>query len=168
MSMPYSSILAIIDANLDRLQKARKLLTQQAEAFEQMPAPKRRGRAATRAVIATASVTQPAPEAQPQAAAPVVAEPMPLVAEAAIVPRVVKPMRKRRETSYPVKPSAFGLSALAGAVPATPVYVSADRVREIQAQKRTADQAAAVAQAALSEVPTAEMLSRRWLTNTAN
>ena len=161
--MPYSSIIALIDVHLDRLHKARTLLTSTLGPDAADPAsPARAARKAAPAHVA------PAVDALPLDAAP-----LPEAAEAAVheepakvavqrLPAARLP-RGRRQTARKIGHADPTLSALGGTVPAAPVYVSAKQVRD----ERTT-QPSLTAATILQDAPTVEMLARRWLTSSAS
>ena len=156
MSYPY--ILAILDAELDRLYRARTLLTSTTE-----PDSKPRKQKMQRVEVpAEVAIDAAVPATPPPVLAAEPAQP--------VVTHVVskgRPVRRYQRRSTPVaKVSSLPASALSGVVPAGPVYVSAAQVRVAQAQKEAADAAQTdAANPAASEIPTAAMLTQRWLSS---
>ena len=161
--MPYSSIIALIDEHLDRLRKARTLLTSELEPDAAVIAlPARTARKASPASAAASGQAVPEPpmpevpaleEAAPAEAAPVTVQRLP----AARLPR------GRRQAARKTGQAETLLSALGGTVPALPVYVSAQQVRD-----EKSIQPPLTAGTVMPDAPTAEMLARRWLTHSAS
>ena len=134
--MSYPKVIAILDAQLERLRAARAVLTA-----------KPNGRRATDGVDDLVEVTLESagvslPPAQPSP----------------VEPRRIAARQKRERRSTPRKKHAGEeTAALRGLVPAAPVYVSAAKVRSAQQEKE--EQNAPPAEPEL----TAEILSHRWL-----
>ncbi|RRA47959.1 hypothetical protein [Acidipila sp. EB88] len=164
--MSYPSIIAIIDARLERLETARALLLA-SPVLRPVPMtkPARSARlaksdASSQSLVDLEEVqevlSQVAGTAEPLLSPPG-AEQQELLPE--VIQTTLHPMRKRREVRAVSKPQPLAPSALSGPAPSTPVYVPAEKVRD--AQVRIASRLAAAA--APNEAITAEMLSRRWL-----
>ncbi len=160
--MPYARILALIDAEVARLQRARQLL-----ASTYAPVKKTKKGASPTSVTLRPS----APEvAERETVAPPQKNP---VAAAAIAKTRRKRARlsPRRERPVVVKPPAVDSEpkALGGVVPATPVFVSAEQIRQAQVQKHPAPalEQTDLAPAATDSL-TAEMLKQKWLRSTAS
>ena len=94
-----------------------------------------------------------------------------LIADQPVIAPRIMPARAQRSTRQPrtaIRTALQAAGALAGQVPATPVYVSAAQMRTTRDAREALDSTpASRAAAALAEVPTAEMLSRRWLSGAA-
>jgi hypothetical protein len=154
--MQYARILALIDAEVDRLQKARQLL---AASFS--PIKKTRKRKSPPSVHSAASGIAKVqdPSAVPQ--------------RSAIALAVMREKRARREpqqkTPSASKPAVAALGTPLGAVaPAAPVFVSAEQIRKTRAQRQLMIQTGQSAfHSASSDSFTAESLAKRWLHSSA-
>lgn len=160
--MPYARILALIDAEVARLQRARQLL-----ASTYAPIKKTKKGAAPNSVMprpAAPEVAKRETSASPQKS------PAPTVAIVKIRRKRAK-LSPRRERPAIVKPQAVDSEpkALGGVVPATPVFVSAEQIRQAQVQKQPApaSEQTDLAPAATDSL-TAEMLKQKWLRSTAS
>jgi hypothetical protein len=154
--MRYARILALIDAEVDRLQRARQLLASTYTASS--PAPKKTQRrtapASARPVTVDEAISKE-PSTPPQNT---------VRPATPVLPKRLKPVT-RRERTVVVKPAAeASAKALGGAVPVTPVFVSAEQVRQAQLQKQQeqATEQGAVSPAT-SDSLTAEVLKQKWL-----
>ena len=137
--MSYPLVIALLDAQLERLRTVRDLLTSDP--------PQTRGR--KKDLVDPLEVVAQL-ELKPLAA-PVAPEPT----------RIAARQRRERRTA-PRKNRAESGSALNGTVPLAPVYVSADKVRSAQAQKDEARE-----EQTKREPLTAEMLSQKWFHSSA-
>jgi hypothetical protein len=149
--MDYTYILAFIEAELDRLQRARQLLVQ----TERSTKPSAKRTAPPAALTASAKLAPAipaAPAATPAAPAVVVLRP--------------KRARAARVASSARKSEAAGASALSGGVPATPVFVSAENIRHAPAHPNETPGQDAVSSAPAALSP--ELLMQKWLHNSAN
>jgi hypothetical protein len=171
--MEYARILALIDAEVERLQKARQLI---ASSFftPEKPGKRKSLRPVPRAAVEVTRVKDlPAapPVAPPVAPVAPVAPPVAAVAPEAPVETTVvrrkRAVRVTRRAKSPVsKPATAGFERpLSGAVPAAPVFVSAQQMREIDAQKQAEQSAPAPAS---KESLTPELLAQRWLRYSAS
>ena len=155
--MQYTRILALIDAEVERLQKARQLL---ASSFS--PIEKTRKRKSPPSVLSVASEIA---KVQDSSA---------VLQGSAIAPAVMRekrarraPLQKRPSVS---KPTVAALETPLGAVvPAAPVFVSAEQIRKTRAQRepmiRTGQSAF---HSASNDSLTAESLAKRWLHSSAS
>lgn len=158
--MHYPRLLALIDAELDRLHKARLLLASSLGSPE------------TGAKKRTSSGGRPAKTeiATPQPIAPLskkATSPQETVLQAGAIPR--SPARQvRRSRPAPRTPLAPAfLSPLGGVVPSDPVFVSAQQVQE-RNSTRQATQAAEPGNPSVTDDRTAELLRQRWLQGSAS
>ena len=133
--MSYPRVIALLDQQLERLRTARSILTSSPETIQK----------AEQAADLSKSLAPSAELAAPDIAVP--------------EPRRIAPKQRRERRVMPRKGKVAEESALGKAVPRTPVYVSAEKLRSARAEKDSA--AAATAQK--GEILTPEMLSRRWL-----
>jgi hypothetical protein len=179
--MEYARILALIDAEVERLQKARQLI---ASSFftPEKPGKRQSLRPVPRAAVEVTRVKEL--PAAPQVAPPVVASVSPAAAPLAPPAAAVAPVapvettvvrRKRavnvtRRAKPPVsKPATAGFERpLSGAVPAAPVFVSAQQMREIDAQKQAQQAEQNLPGPASKESLTPELLAQRWLRYSAS
>jgi hypothetical protein len=155
--MQYARILALIDAEVERLQKARQLL---ASSFS--PIEKTRKRKSPPSVLSA-----PSQIAKVQDSSAV-------LQGSAIAPAVMREKRARRapQQKRPSvrKPTVAALETPLGAVvPAAPVFVSAEQIRKTRAQRepmiRTGQSAF---NSASNDSLTAESLAKRWLHSSAS
>ncbi len=155
--MQYAQILALIDAEVERLQKARQLL-----ASSLSPIEKTRKRKSPPSVHSAASEIA---KVQDSSA---------VLQGSAIAPAVMREKRARRapqqKTPTVSKPAVAALETPLGAiVPAAPVFVSAEQIRKTRAQRepmiRTGQSAF---HSASNESLTAESLAKRWLHSSAS
>jgi len=151
--MQYARILALIDAEVERLQKARQLLLSSLTTLR--TAQKKRPQRLIRPVaseVAKAQVSPPVP--QVSLAAPTVVRHKPAKKE---------PRGERPSVSKPAV-AAVSENPLGGMVPTAPVFVSAQHIRETQAQRQPMQPAGqSHFPSSADESVTAEQLSRRWL-----
>ena len=152
--MPYLRILALIDAEVERLQKAHQLL---ARSFS--PLKKTRKRKST-------------PSAQSAASDIAKVQDSPAVLQGSVVaPALLR--EKRAGTAQQHKTPAVSKQAVAAlktplgaVVPAAPVFVSAEQIRRTRAQRQPMIQTGQSAfHSASNDSPTAESLAKRWLHN---
>jgi hypothetical protein len=149
--MQYVRILALIDAELDRLQEARQLLAS--------------------LLLVPRDVQKRTPPARRPAASRVAKEEQSpaLPQEPAVQTEIARPKRVRRaplrEKPAVRKPAAAPLpSALGGSVPVAPVFVSAEVIRQAIAQKQQAQAIETTrSNEAASDPLTSELLARKWL-----
>jgi hypothetical protein len=155
--MQYARILALIDAEVERLQKARQLL---ASSFS--PIEKTRKRKSPPSVLSAASEIA---RVQDSSA---------VLQGSAIAPAVMREKRARRAPQQKrpsvSKPTVAALETPLGAVvPAAPVFVSAEQIRKTRAQRepmiRTGQSAF---HSASNDSLTAESLAKRWLHSSAS
>ena len=154
--MQYVQILALIDAEVERLQKARQLL---ASSF--FPNKKTRKRKAPPSVHSAASGIAKVQDS-------------PAVLQgSAIAPTLMREKRASRapqqKTPSASKPAVAALGTPLGAVvPAAPVFVSAEQIRKTRAQLQPMIQTGQSAfQSASNDSLTAELLAKRWLHSSA-
>jgi hypothetical protein len=149
--MPYPRIISLIDAELDRLRKARRLL---ASFF--IPAEKTQG----------SRLRKAQPRMLPSPVHSVADE----ITDGEVVlpslPQKAGPQARpaRRPKSEPVV--TLQIRPLDGAIPERPVFVPAEQVRQIQAQRpegQSSDQS--VSSSAPGGLPTVELLRQKWLQN---
>ena len=155
--MQYLRILALIDAEMERLEKARQLL-----ASSSSPLKKKRKRKSPLSVQSAAS------EIAKIKNSPAVLQ------GSAIAPAVVREKRARR-SPHQKRPSASKPTVapletpLAAVVPATPVFVSAEQIRKTRAQRQPMIQSGQSAfHSASNDSLTAESLAKRWLHNSVS
>ena len=172
--MEYARILALIDAEVERLQKARQLI---ASSFftPEKPGKRKSLRPVPRAAVEVTRVKE-LPAAPP--VAPPVAPPAPPVASATAPVAPVKTTAVRRKRAVNVtrrakppvsKPATAAFERpLSGAVPAAPVFVSAQQMREIDAQKQAQQAEQNLPGPASKESLTPELLAQRWLRYSAS
>jgi hypothetical protein len=172
--MEHARILALIDAEVERLQKARQLI---ASSFFTPEKPRKRKspRLVAPAAVEIARVKE-LPAAPP--VAPPVAPPAPPVASvtAPVAPVERTVVRRRRAVNVtrrakpPVSKPATAASErpLSGAVPAAPVFVSAQQMRDIDAQKQAQQAEQSLSGPASKESLTPELLAQRWLRYSAS
>lgn len=154
--MDYPRLLALIDAELDRLRRARLLLASSLGSAEKA-ARKRALSGARRTIRAVPETKQIASLPEETGAQP---EPVP---ETEAVPRKqTKPVRRRSRPATQAATAAAFVSPLAGIFPSVPVFVTARKVQEMH----SARQAAATPEAGdpqATENLSAEVLRQRWL-----
>ena len=151
--MPYTQILALIDAELDRLQRAHDLLSPSPE-----PIKKLRQKQPVHALPVTAEAPLTTPAAEPA----ILSAPVEAVRKQRRLRRAAPQLRAERKPSVR-KPRAVPLpSALGRAVPAGPVYVPAEQVRMAQSLRNKPEQ---TGRSGAGETLTAEHLSMKWLQN---
>jgi hypothetical protein len=155
--MRYARILALIDAEVERLQKARQLL---APSFS--PIEKTRNRKSRPSVHSAASKIAKVQD-------------YPAVLQGStIAPAVMRAKRARRapqqKTPSVSKPAVAALKTPLGAVvPAAPVFVSAEQIRKTRAQRQPMIRTGQSAfHSASNESLTAESLAKRWLHSSAS
>jgi hypothetical protein len=158
--MPYARILALIDAEVARLQRARQLLASTYAPIKKI----KKGAAPT-------SVT-PRPAAPDVVEREMVAAPQKSPIAAATVAKTRRKRTRlspRKERPAIVKTAVVDSEpkALGGVVPATPVFVSAEQIRQAQVQKQPDPEQSDLAPAATDSL-TAEMLKQKWLRSTAS
>lgn len=151
--MDYSHIVALIDAYIDRLQRARKLLAP-VHASPTSPRKKAVKRSAVSSALIALEVERPLaqfPEIHANPTPP--------------APRVIPPAKLRRKSTVvrssvpPVK------TALGGDVPAAPVVVSAEQVRQQQAHREASPTPEKSLDAMEIETISVDALTRKWLQN---
>ena len=138
--MDYPEILALLDEEIARLEKARELLAHQ-------PAP-------TRVTLKRKPlVERSAPEIT--------------TLIASLVPEIqhLRPRMPRKLERRPRTPAVSPLNAgaLRGTIPAGPVAISADAARHAQVQRREAEAVLIAKKADAPQTLSAEMLLQRWL-----
>ncbi len=133
--MSYPQVIALLDAQLERLRAARTLLISDP--------PRARGRKKT--LVDPLDIVAEL-ELKP-AAVKAAALPPP-------EPRRIAARQKRERRVVPRTKRAQSISALNGTVPLAPVYVAADKVRSAQTQT--------LQEQTRKEPLTAEMLSQKW------
>ncbi len=172
MSYPY--ILAILDAELDRLYQARELLASSPEPIIKLRKQK-------------TQYAEALPDTGPDRTESLPLEEVLMLAEtlepAVLEERLCLPLleadesarrkpRARQTATHGTresvtrkagKASPQAASALSGPVPARPVYVSAADMRRTQEQKEA--EVAPVAGTGAGDMPTAAMLTQRWLSS---
>jgi hypothetical protein len=163
--MHYPRILALIDAELDRLQRARALLVSSLSSpgrAKKKPSPGSRP-----AMRETTKTAIPLPNEAPSQQEPVLpAQAFPRKPTRQ-VPRINEPA-PRRSTPAPRTPMAAPfVSPLAGAVPSGPVFVSARQVHE-QHSARQPTQAPEQGNPSATDNLNAELLRQKWLQNSAS
>jgi hypothetical protein len=154
--MRYARILALIDAEVDRLQRARQLLASTYTATTATVPKKTQRRTAptsVRPVTVDAGTSK-----EPSTPLQNTDHPAP------VLPKRLKPVTRRAKPVV-VRPAAeASAKALGGAVPVTPVFVPAEQIRQAQLQKQ---QEQATEQGAItpatSDSLTAEVLKQKWL-----
>jgi hypothetical protein len=150
--MQYTRILALIDAEVERLQKARQLL---APSFS--PIEKTRNRRSPPSDHSGASEIAK------------VQDPPAVLQGSTIAPTVMRAKRARRapqqKTPSVSKPAVAALKTPLGAVvPAAPVFVSAEQIRKTRAQRQPMIRTGQSAfHSASNESLTVESLAKRWL-----
>jgi len=154
--MQYARILALIDAQVERLQKARQLL-----AFSFSPIEKSRKKKSPPSVHSAASEI-----ANVQGSSAV-------LQGSAITPAVRREKQARRapqQKSPPVsKPAVVALETPLGAVvPTAPVFVSAEQIRKTRAQQPINQTEQSAFHSASNDSLTAESLAKRWLHSSAS
>jgi hypothetical protein len=159
--MHYARILALIDAELARLEEARHILSSLrliSEAEEPTPA-------ILTQTSGVEKITASAALPEDDAASPLLA-PVPKVVttrsrRVARMPRIAKPMVK--------KTAAISLpTALGAVVSQVPVFVPAEEIRQALAQKQQAQTTEPTpSSAATSDQLTTELLARKWLHSSA-
>ena len=153
--MQYARILALIDAEVERLQKARQLL---APSFS--PIEKIRNRKSPPSVHSLASEIAKIQDS-------------PAVLQGStIAPAVMREKRSRRaqqqKTPSVSKPVAALKTPLGAVVPAAPVFVSAEQIRKTRAQRQPMIQTGQSGfHSAYNDSLTAESLAKRWLHSSA-
>lgn len=163
--MRYARILALIDAELECLKKVRQLIA---------PSVVSPGIARRKALPLRAPIPATAESAKIE-----VAKIIAKIEETAAPPQVLKleaarPARSwravRRKTPPVRKPAIEPVAtALGGVVPAAPVFVSAEQIRQTQAQKQQAETPDESAFNEKTADPlTAEMLMQKWLHGSAS
>lgn len=155
--MQYSRILALIDAEVERLQKASQLLV---SSFS--PIKKTRKRKSPLCVQSAASEIAKVQDS-------------PAVLQgSASAPALVREKRARaaqqQKTPSVGKPAVAALETPLGAVvPAAPVFVSAEQIRKTSAERQQMIQTGQSAfHSASNDSLTAESLAKRWLHNSAS
>jgi hypothetical protein len=155
--MQYARILALIDAEVERLQKARQLL---ASSFS--PIEKTQNRKSPPSVHSAASEIA---EVQDSPA---------VLQGSTIAPPVWREKRARRallqKTPSVSKPAVAALKTPLGAVvPAAPVFVSAEQIRKTRALRQPMIRTGQGAfHSASNESLTVESLAKRWLHGSAS
>jgi hypothetical protein len=158
--MPYTRILSLIDAELDRLQRARQLLASfftPTEKAHENTFKKPRKRTSTAPIHSvTAEITK-------EQASKSVAQGSGLQDDAALIERVRKAQRRKR---LPVKmvPALPSANPLCGVIPERPIFVPAKHLREAEARRQreqTPDES--TLSSASADLPTAEFLRQKWL-----
>ena len=155
--MQYTRILALIDAEVERLQKARQLL---ASSFS--PIEKTRKRKSPPSVLSAASEIA---RVQDSSA---------VLQGSAIAPAVMREKGARRTPQQKMpsvsKPTVAALETPLGAVvPAAPVFVSAEQIRKTRAQREPMSRTGQSAfHSASNDSLTAESLAKRWLHSSAS
>lgn len=143
--MSYPRVLALLDAQLQRLRTAREILTAgvgrngDAEKLSQLPE-MLAGLAASGSSADAAS------------------------SDAAVLPTRVAPRQRRERRAAGRRQKQTDPGALGSAVPHAPVYVSADKLRSARVEREAAQGPPAKAEDQLSP----ELLARRWLQGSAN
>jgi hypothetical protein len=155
--MQYLRILALIDAEVERLQKARQLLARSIS-----PLKKTRKRKST-------------PSAQSAASEIAKVQDSPAVLQgSAIAPALVREKRAARaqqqKTPSVSKQAVAALKTPLGAVvPSAPVFVSAEQIGKTRAQRQSMMQTGEGAfHSASNDSLTAESLAKRWLHNSVS
>jgi hypothetical protein len=155
--MQYLRILDLIDAEVERLQKARQLL---ASSFS--PLKKTRKRKSPLSVQSAASKIAKVQDS-------------PAVLQgSAIAPALVREKRagtaQQQKTPSVSKPAVAALKTPLGAVvPAAPVFVSAEQIRRTRAQRQPMIHIGQSAfHSASNDSLTAESLAKRWLHNSVS
>lgn len=155
--MQYARILALIDAEVERLQKARQLLASSFSPIEE-----------TRNKKSPPSVHFAASEMAKVHDSPAVLQ------GSTIAPPVMREKRARRarqqKTPSVSKPAVAAWKTPLGAVvPAAPVFVSAEQIRKTRAQRQPMIRTGQGAFHSASNEPlTAESLAKRWLHSSAS
>ena len=154
--MQYARILALIDAEVERLQKVRQLL---ASSFS--PIEKTRKRKSPLSVHSAASEIAK------------IQDPPAVLQGSAIAPALMREKRARRppqqKTPSASKPAVAALGTpLAAVVPAAPVFVSAEQIRKTRSQRQPMIQTGqSTLHSASNDSLTAESLAKRWLHSSA-
>jgi hypothetical protein len=155
--MQYARILALIDAEVERLQKARQLLAPSFSSIEK-----------SRNSKSPPSVHSAASEITKVQDSPAVLQ------GSTIAPAVMREKRARRATQQKTpsisKPAVAALKTPLGAVvPAAPVFVSAEQIRKTRAQRQPLIRNGQSAfHSASNESLTVESLAKRWLHGSAS
>jgi hypothetical protein len=155
--MQYARILALIDAEVERLQKGRQLL---AASFS--PIKKTQKRKSPPSVHSAASGIAK------------VQDPSAVLKRSAIALAVMREKRagtaQQQKTPSVSKPAVAALKTPLGAVvPAAPVFVSAEQIRSTSAQRQPMIQTGQSAfHSASNDSLTVESLAKRWLPNSVS
>jgi hypothetical protein len=155
--MRYARILALIDAEVERLQKARQLLASSFSPIEKTR--KRKSLPSVHSVASEIAKVQDSPA---------------VFHGSAIASAVVREKRARRvpqrKTPSVIKPAVAALRTPLGAVvPAAPVFVSAEQIRKTRAQRQPLIRTGQSAfHSASNESLTVELLAKRWLHGSAS
>ena len=154
--MQYSRILALIDAEVERLQKARQLL---ASSFSVLEKTRKIKSPSVHSAVSELANVQDSPA---------------VLQGSAVAPAVMREKRARRasrQTTPSVsKPAVAALKTPLGAVvPAAPVFVSAEEIRKTRAQRQPMIRTGQSAFHSVSnESLIVEALAKRWLLGSAS
>jgi hypothetical protein len=155
--MQYARILALIDAEVERLQKARRLLASSFSPIEKTR--KRKSPPSVHSAVSEIATVQDSPA---------------VLQGSAIAPAVMREKRASRvalqRTASVSKPAIAALETALGAiVPAAPVFVSAEQIRKTRAERQPLIQTGQSAFHSVSNKSlTAESLAKRWLHSSAS
>ena len=154
--MQYLKILALIDAEVERLQNVRQLLASSFSLVKKTR--KRKSPLSVQSAASEIAKIQDSPaDLQGSASAPA------LVREkrARIAPRHKMPSLR--------KPAAALEIPLGAVIPATPVFVSAEQIRKTRSQRQPMIQTGqSTLHSASNDSLTAESLAKRWLHSSAS
>jgi hypothetical protein len=155
--MQYARILDLIDAEIGRVEKARQLLAS-CSFTSVRKTQKRKSPPPVRPAVVEIVTVKDFP-AVPQAAPP---------ATTIVRPKRARKVSQRERPSRSKPAIATFEKPLAGVVPAAPVFVSAQQIRETHAQKQQMQEAQQSPFGANSkESLSAELLAQRWLHRSA-
>ena len=155
--MRYARILALIDAEVERLQKARQFLAPSFSPIERTR--KRKSLPPVHSAASEIAKVQDSPTVHQGSA---------------IAPAVMreKPARRAAQQKTPSvsNPAVAALKTPLGAVvPTTPVFVSAEQIRKTRAQQQPMIRTGqSDFHSASNELLTAEALAKRWLHSSAS
>jgi hypothetical protein len=158
--MHYPRILALIDAELDRLQKARLLLSSPPGSPGKATKKKTSSgdRPAIREITKAKQITPSVKET--------LSHQEPTLQTDAIPREQTRQARRRNRPATRTPIAAPFVSPLAGVVPSGPLFVSARQVQELHSARQTA-QAPEPGNSPATDNLTAELLRQRWLHDSA-
>jgi hypothetical protein len=151
--MDYSHIVALIDAYIDRLQRARKLL---APVHASPTSSRKKAVKRSASSLALIAIEVERPLAQSLEIHPSPTPP---------APRVIPPARLRRKSTVVRSSVPAVKTALGGNVPVAPVVVSAEQVRLQQAHREASPTPEQKLDAMEIEAISVDALTRKWLQN---